>query len=99
MQSRALFLLGNIKAGTFANAALAADSHARAHRGGGLTDVFIFHSPESSGRLGADKAWPTHLQQQGLDTEIFNEFTVDLQRDQEALGPLIRHLSRCLNGL
>ena len=51
MSDRALFLLGNIRPGTFANAALAADAMAEQQSGQGLKDVFVLHSPESAKAL------------------------------------------------
>src|SRR5438105_1913555 len=99
MSDRALFLLGNIRPGTFANAALAADAMAEQQSGQGLTDVFVLHSPESAKALCTNDSWKSHLSGQGLNTQIFDEFTVDLEEGEPAVARLMRHLYRCLAGL
>lgn len=99
MSDRALFLLGNIRPGTFANAALAADAMAEQQLGQGLTDVFVLHSPESAKALCSDDSWKSHLNGQGLNTQIFDEFTVGLEEGEPAVARLMRHLHRCLAGL
>jgi hypothetical protein len=99
MSDRALFLLGNIRPGTFANAALAADAKAEQQFGHGLTDVFVLHSPESAKALCSNDSWKDHLRDQGLNTQIFDEFTVALEEGEPAVARLMRHLYRCLAGL
>jgi len=99
MSDRALFLLGNIRPGAFANAALAADAKSEQQFGKGLTDVFVLHSPESAKALYSDASWKNHLNGQGLNTQIFDEFTVGLEEGEPAVARLMRHLHRCLAGL
>ena len=99
MSDRALFLLGNIRSSTFANAALAADAMAHRQFGQGLTDVFVLHSPESAKALCSNASWKDHLNCQGLNTQIFDEFTVGLEEGEQAVALLMRHLYRCLAGL
>src|ERR1035438_7825167 len=57
------------------------------------------HSRESAEALYADDSWKSHLNGQGLNTQIFDEFTVGLEEGDPAVARLMRHLHRCLAGL
>lgn len=96
----ALFLIGNVKQFTFANAALAAHVRERDCGRVGLTDVFVLHSPGSQAALSRLDDWQQHLRSNGLDPEIFFSVTVDLRDESDDQISLVaRRIEQFLSGL
>ena len=94
-----LFIVGNINKYTFTNAALAAHLRDLDIEGGGLTDVFVLHSPPSEKHLTKCEDWKHHLSSHGLSPEVFVNFTVDLQGNNKQMERIARHVERCILGL
>jgi minimal CRISPR polymerase-like protein len=90
-----LFIAGNTNQYTFANACLAAHFADRKSGGGGLTSVFVLHTPASEAFLSSRDEWKEHLRVNGLEPEVFVSFTVDLAGGTTAF---IRanHIEGCL---
>jgi hypothetical protein len=95
----ALFIVGNTNQYTFANAITAAHLRERDKGRPGLTDIFVWHSPESEKFLAQHDEWKHALQSFGIDPSILAPFTVDLTRGDSALRSVTKHIERALSSI
>lgn len=100
-----LFVIGNIRQYPFANAILAAEVQARSARtvgataASGLDKIFVIHSSHSRSFLNSKQDWRDHLLHSGIDDSRLVEFTVDLEKGEEALRRMAEHLDVCLKSM